>query len=172
MSEFAELRITDLTHVLEDFTRMHIRLPSERRLSFTTLSVLHTLAGSGPKRLTELAGNEQVTQSAITQIVTKLEREGLVERHPDPSDGRAVLVHVTAAGAAIVDGRRAERIARLSELADRLTPAERASIADALPALARMVELHGRPAGEHDAAAPEAAGSGTDTPRASTRRRR
>ncbi|MEV4297964.1 MarR family winged helix-turn-helix transcriptional regulator [Microbispora rosea] len=171
MPEISELSIAALTRVLEDFTRMHIRLPAGRRLSFTTLSVLHTLAGDGPKRLTELAGSEQVTQSAITQMVTKLEREGLVERHPDPSDGRAVLVQVTAAGAAIVDGRRAQRVARLTDLADRLAEPERAAIAAALPALARMVELHSaaigdppieRGDGERD--------SGTDTPRDSARR--
>ncbi len=40
-------------------------------------------------------------------MVTKPERVGLVERHPDPFPVRA-----TAAGAAIVDGRRAERMAR------------------------------------------------------------
>ncbi|MFG1707828.1 hypothetical protein ACFLIM_31940 [Nonomuraea sp. M3C6] len=59
-----------------------------------------------------------------------------------PVSGRAVLVHVTPQGAAIVDGRRAERVAHLSELAGHLTPAERAAIATALPALARLVELH------------------------------
>jgi DNA-binding MarR family transcriptional regulator len=144
----AELSIADLASVLEDFTRMSIRLPVRQRLSFTTLSVLHTLAGTGPKRLTELTASEQVTQSAITQIVTKLERDGLVERHPDPSDGRAVLVRVTARGAAIVTGRRAERVTRLTELASRLTPAERAAIATALPALARLVDLNRRPPGE------------------------
>jgi DNA-binding MarR family transcriptional regulator len=143
----AELNIADLASVLEDFTRMSIRLPAERRLSFTTLSVLHTLAGTGPKRLTELTASEQVTQSAITQIVIKLERDGLAERHRDPSDGRAVLVRVTARGAAIVDGRRAERVARLTELGDRLTPEERAAIASALPALARLVDLNRRPSG-------------------------
>ena len=45
---------------------------------------VYTLAGSGPKRLAELIAGEQVTRSAITQIVIKLERDGLVERHPDP----------------------------------------------------------------------------------------
>lgn len=148
MSPEPQLSVADLTRVLEDFTRMHIRLPSAQRFSFTTLSVLHTLAGGGPKRLTDLAASEQVTQSAITQIVTKLERDGLVERRPDPSDGRAVLVHLTAQGAAIVDGRRAARVARLAELADGLTEAERAAVAAALPALARMVELHRRRAGD------------------------
>ncbi|TMR30102.1 MarR family transcriptional regulator [Nonomuraea zeae] len=122
---------------------MSIRLPTVQRLSFTTLSVLHTLTRSGPKRLTELTASEQVTQPAITQIVTKLEREGLVARRPDPSDGRAVLVHVTEAGAAVVNGRRADRIAHLEKLSSGLTEAERATIAAALPALARLVELNG-----------------------------
>jgi DNA-binding MarR family transcriptional regulator len=137
-----ELSVSELNAVMGAFTRMNIRLPAVQRLSFTTLSVLHTLATTGPRRLTELTASEQVTQPAITQIVTKLERDGLVERRPDPSDGRAVLVHITEQGAAVVEGRRAERIARLTELSDRLTPAERAAIQAALPALKRLVELH------------------------------
>jgi DNA-binding MarR family transcriptional regulator len=136
------LSIAELTDVIGAFTRMNIRLPSMQRLSFTTLSVLHTLAHYGPKRLSELTASEQVSQPATTQIVTKLEQDGLVERRPDPSDGRAVLVHITAKGTAIVDGRQAERIALLTDLADRLTPAERTAIATALPALARLVELN------------------------------
>jgi DNA-binding MarR family transcriptional regulator len=137
----AEVSVAELTAVLEKFTRMFIRLPRVQRLSFTTLSVLHTLAGRGPQRLTALAAGEQVTQPAMTQIVTKLEYEGLVERRRDPSDNRAVLVHITAAGAAIVEGRRADRIAHLTELTGRLTPAEWAPIVAALPALRRLVDL-------------------------------
>jgi DNA-binding MarR family transcriptional regulator len=137
----AQLSVAELTAVLEDWTRMAIRLPAAQRLSFTTLSVLHTLDGRGPLRLTELTASEQVTQSAITQIVTRLERDGLVGRQPDPSDGRAVLVRITPPGAAIIDGRRAERTARLAELAGRLAAADRAAIAAALPALARLVAL-------------------------------
>ena len=137
-----DLSISELTTVMGTFTRMYIRLPAIQRHSFTTLSVLHTLAHKGPERLSELTASEQVTQPAVTQIVTKLERDGLVERRSDPSDGRAVLVHITEQGAAVVDGRQADRIARLTELADRLTPAERAAIQAALPALTRLVELH------------------------------
>ncbi|MDQ0379090.1 MarR family winged helix-turn-helix transcriptional regulator [Amycolatopsis thermophila] len=136
-----ELDVAELTAVMERFTRMNIRLPVQQRLSCTTLSVLHTLTTRGPKRLGELTADEQVTQSAVTQMVTKLERQGLVERRPDPSDGRAVLVHVTPAGAAIVDGRRAERVEHLERFAAALSPADRRAIAAALPALARLVEL-------------------------------
>lgn len=137
----AELDVSELTTVLEEFNSLFIRLPSTGRLSFTTLSVLHTLSRYSPLRLSELTATEQVTQSAITQLVTRLERDGLVERRPDLDDGRAVLVHLTPAGAAVVAGRRANRVTRLAGLTDQLTPAERATIAAALPALSRLTVL-------------------------------
>ena len=134
------LDLDELTLVIEAFTGMFIRLPSVVRLSFTTLSVLHTLAQTSPMRLTELTATEQVTQPAITQLVTRLERDGLVERRPDPTDRRAVLVHITADGRAIVRARHGDRVRRLGELVERLGPQDRAAIAAALPALARLVE--------------------------------
>lgn len=136
------LSVEDLASVIGAFTRMNIRLPKVQRMSFTTLSVLHTLVTVGPKRLTELARSEQVTQPAATQLVIKLEGEGLVRRRPDPSDGRASVVHITPAGTAVVTARRVERLAQLEELTDQLTSKERASIAEALPALSRLVELN------------------------------
>lgn len=142
VSSATDLDVADLATVLEDVARMSVRLPTSQRLSFTTLSVLHTLARCGPRRLIALAADEHVTQSAVTQIVTRLERDGLVERQSDPSDGRAVLVHVTGAGAAIVDGRHAERIARLTDVTGRLAPAEREALAAALPALSHLAALH------------------------------
>ncbi|WP_429311154.1 MarR family winged helix-turn-helix transcriptional regulator [Paenibacillus mucilaginosus] len=115
------------------------------KLNFTTLSVLHTLSRKSPMRLTELTANEQVTQSAITQLVTRLERDGLVERRSDPNDGRVVLVHITDKGAHVIDSRRMERIAHLSRFMEGLTPEERRAIHDALPALQRLVDLANQP---------------------------
>jgi DNA-binding MarR family transcriptional regulator len=137
----AELDVGELTTVIEEFNSLFIRLPVTGRLSFTTLSVLHTLSRRSPLRLSELTATEQVTQPAITQLVTRLERDGLVERRPDPGDRRAVLVQLTPAGAAVVAGRRASRVRRLAGLTGRLTPAERAAIAAALPALSRLTAL-------------------------------
>ncbi|MDX6313418.1 MAG: hypothetical protein QOF84_203 [Streptomyces sp.] len=136
-----DLDADELASAIEEFTRSNIRLPARDKYSFTTLSVLHTLTRKGTMRLTALTATEQITQPAVTQLVTRLEREGLVERHPDPEDRRAVLVRVTDAGARIINGRRQERVRRLSELADQLTPEERHSIAAALPALTRMAAL-------------------------------
>lgn len=140
-NNFTELNVSDFAMVFEDLTRIIIRLPSIDKLSFTTLSVLHTLSRKSPMRLTELTANEQVTQSAITQLVTRLERDGLVERRSDPNDGRVVQVHITALGANVIDSRRLDRIAQLSKFMERLTPEEKQAIASAIPPLRRLVEL-------------------------------
>ncbi|MFI6170317.1 MarR family winged helix-turn-helix transcriptional regulator [Nocardia sp. NPDC051052] len=135
------LEADDLARVMGAFTRGSIRLPSAEKHSFTTLSVLHTLAGKGPMRVSALKVTEQITQPAITQLVSRLERDGLVERRPDVEDGRAVLVQITEAGARIVRTRHRERVRRFTELMATLTPEERATISAALPALERMATL-------------------------------
>ncbi|MGW0212003.1 MarR family winged helix-turn-helix transcriptional regulator [Streptomyces sp. NPDC003233] len=136
-----DLDVRDLTRAIENFNRYYIRLPVVQKLSFTTLSVLDTLACSGPKRLTELTRTEQMSQPGLTQLVTRLERDGLVERRPDPTDGRAVLVHITDSGRKIGQVRREDRGRHLTPLIAQLTPAERQAIAAALPALTRLAEL-------------------------------
>jgi DNA-binding MarR family transcriptional regulator len=49
-------------------------------------------------RLTELADRAQVTKQTASVLVAALEREGLVERVPDPADGRAQLIRLSAHG--------------------------------------------------------------------------
>src|SRR5918995_3865557 len=49
-------------------------------------------------RLTELAERAQVTKQTASLLVAALEREGLVERVPDPEDGRARLIRLSARG--------------------------------------------------------------------------
>lgn len=127
---------------VESFNRFYIRLSTLETLSFTTLSVLDTLASSAhPMRLSELTRTEQVTQPAITQLVTRLERDGLVERRPDPSDGRATLVHITDSGRRIGRDRRRDRVRHLRPLLAELSPDQRRALARALPALTRLAEL-------------------------------
>ncbi|MFJ2832337.1 MarR family winged helix-turn-helix transcriptional regulator [Streptomyces sp. NPDC087263] len=136
-----DLDVGDLTRAIENFNRYYIRLPAVQKLSFTTLSVLDTLAHSGPKRLTELARTEQISQPGLTQLVTRLERDGLVERRSDPADGRAVLVHITDSGRKIGHVRHEDRGRHLTPLIDQLTATERQAIAAALPALTRLAKL-------------------------------
>ncbi|MGW6276635.1 MarR family winged helix-turn-helix transcriptional regulator [Kribbella sp. NPDC055071] len=135
------LDVDRLTTVIEDFNTIFIRLPSVRRFNFSTLSVLHTLSRKGPLRLTDLLATEQLKQPALTSLVTKLEQDGLLERRPDPDDGRAMLISLTRTGRQIVSSRHANRIAKLTALVDQLTPEERAVLAGSVQVLTRLTEL-------------------------------
>ncbi len=136
-----DLDVGDLTRAIENFNRFYIRLPSVQKLSFTTLSVLDTLAFCGPTRLTDLVRTEQMSQPGVTQLVTRLERDGLVERRPDPTDGRAVLVHLTEEGRTVGQSRHQDRGRHMAPLMAELTAEERQTLAAALPVLARLAEL-------------------------------
>jgi DNA-binding MarR family transcriptional regulator len=110
-------------------------------LSFADFDVVNTLRrradphGTNPKVLAESA---LITTGAMTTRLHRLERAGLVERHPDPDDGRAVRIRLTAAG------RERARVALEAVLdADRrflspLTDGDRASLAAGL----RRLLLH------------------------------
>ena len=114
------------------------RLTPADGIGLTAASTLRRLARDGDHRLSELAVAERVTQPAMTQLVSRLERDGLVGRRAYPGDGRVVIVTLTAAGQAVLDGRHDARVARLEELLARLTAADRAAIVAALPAFDRL----------------------------------
>lgn len=102
------------TLALEDFNTHFIRLPTSRPLSFSALSVLHTLSRRGPLRLSDLLRSEQLKQPALTSLVGNLVEAGLVIRRPHPSDGRAALLSLTAEGEDVVRQRHLERARRLA----------------------------------------------------------
>lgn len=143
--EYDDLDVNDFTRVIEYFNRYYIRLPTMQQLSFTTLSVLDTLAFRGPTRLTELTKTEQISQPGLTQLVTRLERDGLLERRRDPTDGRAALIHITEAGRRVGQARHEDRGRHLLPVIAQLTPAERQTIAAALPVLRRIADLGASP---------------------------
>jgi DNA-binding MarR family transcriptional regulator len=139
-----------LTAALEQLVRLFLRrLSSPNGLSLAAAATLATLERSGPCRLTELAVREGVTQPAMTQLVSRLQGEGLVTRDTDPSDGRVVQVSITDAGRAALTARRAARGERLAELLDGLSPDDRAALTAAVPAMEALIRLAEAPPGQH-----------------------
>ncbi len=110
-------------------------------LSLTAASTLGTLERHGPLRLTELATREGVTQPAMTQLVSRLERDALAARAADPVDGRVVLVQITRAGRDLLHHRRSVRARKVNVLLRGLPEQDRQAIEAALPALNRLAEL-------------------------------
>jgi DNA-binding MarR family transcriptional regulator len=114
-----------------------------REISLTAASAMSTLDRTGPRRLTDLAVVEGVTQPSMSVIVTGLERAGLTERRPDPADKRVVLVTLTAAGAEYIRARRRLGAKAFAELIETLQDDEAAALAAAVPAMNRLRELDG-----------------------------
>src|SRR4051794_15112405 len=107
------------TLVLERLVRMVRRLATAGAPSAPAAAVLPRLVREGPHRLTDLAAGEGVAQPGMTQLVTRLERDGLVRRASSATDGRVVLVEVTPAGEQLVAQRRAQRTEALTRLLSR-----------------------------------------------------
>jgi DNA-binding MarR family transcriptional regulator len=96
----------------------------ESGLSAPRLSALSVIIYRGPISLTELAKAEGVTAPTMTRLVQALVRGGLVERSPNRTDNRVVMLHATSAGRQTLDIARANRLAALEELLARLDPGE------------------------------------------------
>ena len=112
-----------------------------RELSLTAASTLSTMERTGPRRLTDLAVNEGVTQPSMTAVVSQLEHLGFAERGRDPGDGRVVLVAVTDAGRAHMREMRRDGVSVFTVLIDSCPPTNSTSLDAARPALHHLLDL-------------------------------
>jgi DNA-binding MarR family transcriptional regulator len=104
-------------------------------MSLTSLSTMATLERTGPRRVTDLAFTQGVTQPAMTAVIRSLERSGLVERRDDPADGRVALIAITASGADVLRDRRRSGAEGFERLIEKLPAKEVKTLIAALPAL-------------------------------------
>ena len=101
-------------------------------------SILVPLFEEDGLRMGELAARARLSKQTMTTMVRVLEREGLVERRSDPSDGRATLVFLTerARGLRPVVEAALEELDRL--VVRTLSARGRTELRDALRALADL----------------------------------
>ncbi|MBB1587076.1 MAG: MarR family transcriptional regulator [Propionibacterium sp.] len=85
-------------------------------LKDTDLAVLDTLHQKGPQTPTELARCTQTHLATMTGILTRLERDGWIERRPNETDRRSISIHATGINRLTDTYAQAnERLARLLE---------------------------------------------------------
>lgn len=107
------------------------------------------LDDEGPLRISGLTAASGVSQPAMTELVARLQREGLVTRLSDPQDARATLVDITARG-------RAHRVKlqksihdRLIELLDMLPADSRTTLSLAMRVAAPLIDQLTQLASQH-----------------------
>jgi DNA-binding MarR family transcriptional regulator len=86
-------------HLINRVSRLMARIgePRVRELGFGIgqMPVLATLKDGAACTQTQLAAIARIEQPSMAQMLTRMERDGLVQRAPDPKDKRSVLFSLT-----------------------------------------------------------------------------
>ena len=141
----SDTSLTDAASQLRDaIVRTNRRLrqeaAAETGLTPSATAALATINRSGPLTPSELAELERVKRPSMTRTLGCLEREGLIERTPDPADGRSSLVAVNDAGRERMARLRRRKNAYLARRLRDLDPEEVETLARAAELLERMRE--------------------------------
>lgn len=123
--------------------RLSRRLRAEKEddeLSDTQTSTLAFLVREGSGTIGRLSEHERVKPPSMNRIVNHLEEAGYVERTADADDGRKVVVVPTEAGRLLVAETRRRRDAWLHQRLRRLTPEQRAVLAEAAAILREVAD--------------------------------
>lgn len=99
-------------------------------------------------RMTELARTTNATLPRLSNVVRRLEERGLVERAPDPGDGRATVARLTAAGLRVVEDAAPGHVETVRRhIFDALTPDQVQQLATIADALLQRLDPDGRMTG-------------------------
>jgi DNA-binding MarR family transcriptional regulator len=113
------------------------QVPVEGELTLPETAALVRLDRGGPATSAALARLEQISPQSMGATLGALEQRGLVERRPDPDDGRRAVMSVTEAGLRVL---RDKRNARTQQLAKALSAHFTRSELDQLMAAAPLIE--------------------------------
>lgn len=121
-------------------TARRMRQEADSGLSPSQTAALATIARRGPLTPSELAEIEHIKRPTATRLVGRLEEDGLIERTPDPADGRSSLVSATAAGSALLTEVRGRKTAYLTQRLEGLPAADMEALERAAGILERLLE--------------------------------
>lgn len=138
----------DVAHVsvaLLDSIRLLVRrvrqVQAEGELTLPETSALSRLDRGGPTTSSALAKLEQISPQSMGATLGGLEARGLIERRPDPEDGRRVVLSLSPDGLRALRERRDSRAEKLTEaLSTGFTRAELKQLMAAAPLIERLAQ--------------------------------
>ena len=101
-------------------------------------AVLDLLSQEGPQTPTELSHSLGIHAATMTGILSRLERDGWIERHPADDDRRSIQIH--AAGTERLTARFESVNERIADLVSDLSPSQVESLASLLVSVAQVTQ--------------------------------
>jgi DNA-binding MarR family transcriptional regulator len=137
--------VTDVAGALRASIGLLLRrlrqVQADGELTLPESAALTRLDRGGPSTASALARLEQISPQSMGATLGALEARGLVERRPDPQDGRRVVLSVTDSGRQALQDKRNARTERLAKaLSAGFTPSELRQLEAAAPLLERLAQ--------------------------------
>jgi DNA-binding MarR family transcriptional regulator len=135
VNEVAGALRVSISLLLRRMRQVHV----EGELTLPETSALARLDRGGPATPSALARVEQISPQSMGATLGALEARGLIERRPDPQDGRRAVMSLTEAGQQVVRNKRSARTEQLAQaLSAGFTRAELQQLMTAAPLIERL----------------------------------
>ncbi|MFI6234022.1 MarR family winged helix-turn-helix transcriptional regulator [Micromonospora sp. NPDC050784] len=126
-------------------TRRATGTAEHRVLDRAAYVILRHLADAGPQNVSALAARLNLDGSTVTRQVSALQRDGLITRTPDPSDGRGTVISPTPAGLQRMAVVQAARTRLYGDMLADWSPEDRSTLAALLGRLNQALINRNRP---------------------------
>ncbi|KAB1942644.1 MarR family transcriptional regulator [Micromonospora sp. ALFpr18c] len=125
-------------------TRRATGTAEHRVLDRAAYVILRHLADAGPQNVSALAARLNLDGSTVTRQVSALQRDGLIVRAPDPTDGRGTVISPTPAGLQRMAAVQAARTRLYGDMLADWSTEDRASLATLLGRLNQALVTRNR----------------------------
>ena len=132
--------IVDFSQAIGLLVRRVRAAAASQGLSLTESAVIRRLANDGPATTADLARAESMKPQSMGATIAALEEMGLVERKPQPTDGRQMNIELAAKGAAVRKSTKDAKRTWLAQAIAQLDEQERETLFAAGEIMKRLVE--------------------------------
>jgi len=116
---------------------------SENTYSMTEIDTIRHLFRSESLLPSELAALTRIKTQSMSQILNKLEQQGMIVRTPSNEDKRKVFISLSAAGREMVEQTKYDREEWLKNVIEKsLTKSEKEVLSKALPVLHKLIKIN------------------------------
>jgi DNA-binding MarR family transcriptional regulator len=137
-AEHGPYRILLTGRLIDRLTTQHVREVGQ--LALAEWRVLAHLAAMGEKSASRISAAALVDRSEVSRAVAALERQGLIQRRPNPRNRKSHLLFLTAAGDEMFQKVQKERLRFFRTITVDLSLDERVMLDDLLLRVAQRAE--------------------------------